>query len=320
MSDPDFEVLLQSPLDDPREPSGIGWYLIGGGAGLVAVVALAWLGGFGMTNRAEPSVTVATPAAAETTTTPVAAAPTETPPYPEGYVDVNGDVGAKPIHVAIAEDSFVVAVSLATRRGVEPAGALRPLGGDWRLDHADGTSSQARRMIADRFHPGVYSVEFAGRPRPNDVLRVTESWEPVAVEQVARVPYVDDAPFVFPPGIGIGLADGVGVAVEGYLARFTGKLSWTFVDSTAAPGVGAVEVALLDSDGEEIGSYAAADPDLNPLRGTDSRQLFWSPGLPVDQTGAVEVLLQAHFQLGAEAPLDAAFDLGDLPVVAWGDE
>jgi len=322
MSGADFESLLKSPLEAPRADGGTRWYLLGGGLGFGVVLALLAILASGSSSESAGSRSDMAPAVSATSVaTTVPDEPVEfVALLPDGYLPLTDDVGVKPVAAMAEGDGLLVSVAVAVRSGGDPAEVGRPLGATWLLERKDGSRMDASGLVADRVRPGIYSVQFPDSAQPGDALVMTERWDAVDILQEVTVPYTNDAPYRFPVPLTLQLTEDVAMLIEGQLGRFMGELSWLLEGSDGLLGIASVDVVLLDEAGEEIGGYGSDHGNLNPIDASDALQLFWLPDFPVDQTGAVEMLVRVRAQLSSRTVHDLRFELDGLPGSLGGRE
>ena len=211
MSQPKFDELLQSPLN---EPSRSRWWpvVLGGLIGAVATAAILMATGSNDPEDDSPAALVPTPS-----TTTITVPQAESSSFPLGYVAVSDTEAFKPHHVATAEDQIVVTMTTSYARDLDPTTQPWFLGGTWMLDTASGASIVSETTLFDDDVPGGFSVVFPVLPgtivEPQQ-LRLVERWEPMqstATVDVRSVPY-------WPP-VGV-LVEPLLVPMDGFGLRF----------------------------------------------------------------------------------------------------
>jgi hypothetical protein len=308
MSDPDLELLLQSPLDDESEPSGLGSAVLGLIAGSVGVIGLSLILGLWATPDDTPTGTVGDTVAAATDPTPE-----PTISFPDEFSEVSGSIAMKPIATVMGDTGFTVSFATATSRETDPQTTPVPLGGRWQLESVGGTVTGATRLVYDWLHTGVIGVEFAESPSDGDTVRMTERWDPDERTGSADVPFTG-TPFTTTDAVDIDLGDDITLRLTQIdLGRHLGRVTWTLSGPGEPTGIAAVEIEVVDQDGATVGTYPSMPSLRDPTRSSGVVDLFWDRGFGAHPDDGSFIEIAATVQLIAATPVDVVFGLETAP-------
>jgi hypothetical protein len=310
MSEIDYAELFKSPLDDEPDSRSSRWGPIAGG--LIAGVLL--VGGIAILNSSDETA-FATTTAAPTTTTIAAAVPEELS-YPPGFTEIAPGLAAQPFELIRHDDSLLVAFHSAVRRNTDPADAAWPIGGSWWLERTDDSGIEASRVVLGRTSPGMFAVEFPrsgeGGAAAATTVRMIERWDLETESGVERIPF-DGEPFDMPEPLIVPVSDSATLVIdELQLGAFIGRVGWRLDGADEPIGRVLVEVALLDSAGEEVGTYESFPVIIEPA-GDGIIEIFWQEPFPIDQEGAVTAEVRYTVGLVEVVATDVVFDLQGVP-------
>lgn len=308
MTDPDFETLLRSPLDDEPEPSGWGSAVLGFVGGGVVVIALSLILGLWTT----PDETPSTNPAADATTTETAAMVETANSYPDGFSDIGGSVAMKPVAVVTGDDGFVVSFATTTDRASDPAATPGPLGGRWQIESVGGSVTGATQLVYDRTHTGVIGTVFPGYPSEGDVIRMTERWDPDERTSSIEIPFTG-TPFSTIDAAELDLGDGITLRLDQLeLGRHLGQVVWGLSGEDNPKGVAAFEVEIVDDEGAAIGAYLSMPSPRKPMP-AGVIDLFWDQGFNAHPDRGSAVRITATVQLVSPEPVDVIYELDSIP-------
>ncbi len=310
MSGPDFETLLQSPLDDESEPSGWGSAVLGLIAGSVGVIGLSLIFGLWATPDDTPTGAFGDTVAAATDPTPE-----PTISFPDGFSEVSGSIAMKPVATVMGDTGFIVSFATATSRETDPKTTPVPLGGRWQIESVGGTVTGATRLVYDWLHTGVIGVEFAEPPSDGDTVRMTERWDPDERTGSVDVPFTG-TPFITTDAtdIDIDIGDGITLRLtEIELGRHLGRIAWTLSGPGEPRGVAAFEVEIIDQEGEAVGTYLSMPSPRDPTKSAGVVDLFWDRGFNAHPDEGSIVRITGTPELISTEPVDVVFDLALVP-------
>lgn len=308
MSRPDLEALLQSPLDDDREPSGWGSAALGLVAAVVAVVGLSLALGLWTTAEEAP------PGAASGPEPPASGSVVEpASPFPDGFSAISASVGMKAVAMVVEEAGVVVSFAAATERGSDPLTTPAPLGGRWQIEGTDGSVVGASRLIYDRAHSGVVGAAFPELPNEGDVVRMTERWDPDERSGSSEIPFTG-TPFTTTDAVDIDVGDGVRLGLSQVdLGRHLGRIVWTLSGPGEPTGITSFDVLMIDQEGVVVGNYVSMPGPRDPTQSAGVVDLFWDQGFNVHPDEGSTVRVTATLQLVSPEAVDVVFDLTLVP-------
>jgi hypothetical protein len=310
MSEIDYAELFQSPLDD--EPGGRGgrWGPIAGGliAGVLVIAGIAML-------DSSDEIVPATATMAPTTTTIAASAPEE-PSYPPGFTEIAPGLAAQPYELIRQDDSLLVAFHTAVRRDTDPGDVAWLIGGSWWLGGSDDSGIESSRVVLGRSSPGGFAVEFprsgGGGEAGVSTVRMIDRWDLEAESGVEQIPF-DGEPFEMPQPLTIPISDSANLVIDQLqLGAFIGRVSWRLDGGDDPIGRVVVEATLLDTAGEEVGSYGAFPFILDPTA-DGMIEVFWQGSFPPQQEVAVTAEVGYTVGLVEVVATDIEFDLQGVP-------
>ncbi len=309
MSGPDFESLLQSPLDDESEPSGWGSAVLGFVGAVVAVVGLSLILGLWTTPDESPMAVIAA-GTAPSATGSTAEAPSS---FPEGFSAVIDSVAMKPVAIVAGDTGFIVSFAAATSREADPETTSIPLGGRWQLESADGSVTRTTGLVYDGLHTGVFGVEFAGLPNDGDTIRMTERWDSDERAASSDIPF-PGTPFSMVGTHALDLGNGVTLRLDHLdLGRHLGQIVWTLSGPGDPMGVAVFEVSLVDSEGETVGGYVPMPSPRDPTAVGGVVDLFWDRGFDVHPDEGSVIRIAATVRLASPKGVDIAYELESVP-------
>lgn len=304
MSTPDFEELLRSPLDDGGEDRGrISWLPLATGAFVGVALGAALAAALG--NSVDEPATTTTVLAddGDTAVVTVVADPT---PFPAGYTPISTDVAVRAEEPVTGTGRTLVPLTMAVQRGVDPAEAARPLGGQWEVSTGNTTVTSVR-TVYDPEHPSVFSVEFPGLASPPLEMRLVERWDPRPAQGETTLPW-SDLPFASEEPVAIALGGGASVTLTKVeMGNFIGRIEWTLGEGDLA--IVDIEVGLYLEDGSLHGEYASGPVDLDPEPGEGFIDYFWLSGFSVDQDDASTMTIRVTASRGERIPVDIEIPL-----------
>ncbi len=308
MSGPDFETLLQSPLDDEPESNGWGSAVLGLIVGSAGVIGLSFILGLWATPDETPAMMVTDTVASATDP------PGElTTSFPNGFSEISDSVAMKPTATVAGDTGFIVSFATATNRDADPETTPVPLGGRWQLESAGGSVTDATRLVYDRLHTGVIGVEFAGYPSNGDILRMTERWDSGERTGSASISFTG-TPFTTTDAVSIDLGDDTTLRLTQIeLGRHLGRIVWTLSGSGEPTGVASFAVAMINQQGETVGDYLSMPSLRDPTRSSGVVDLFWDRGFNAHPDEGSVVEIAATVQLVAPEPIDVVFALDTVP-------
>ena len=308
VTDPNFETLLRSPLDDESESNGWGSAVLGLVGGGVAVVGLSFILGLWTTPTGATSTSPATDTVSSATNESVEAANR----YPDGFTDVGGSVAMKPVAVVTGDTGFIVSFATAAGRGTDPATTPDPLGGRWQIESVDGSVASTTQLIYDRRHTGVIGAEFSGYPSEGDVIRMTERWDPGERAASLEVPFTG-TPFSTTGAPELDFGDGVTLRLNRLeLGRHLGQIAWSLSGASRQGGVAAFDVEIVNNEGESVGAYRSMPIPREPATAGDVG-LFWDRGFNVHPDEGSVVRITATVMLVSPQSVDVVFELDSVP-------
>lgn len=307
MNDIDYEELIRSPLDglddDPVSP----WLIAG--VGVMVGVAVGYL------------MTILIGSDTTTTTTPspsvtaiAAPAVVTAPDYPEGYLELAPDLGARVEEVIVADDVITVGFAAAVSRGADPAATPWPRGGSWQLEAASGTTVDSARVIVGGFSPGAFSVQFPasdfnGEEEFNSI-RLVDRWDTKQFSGSTSLPFTGE-PLAIDEALSLPVSQDVTLLLTQLaLGRFQGLIEWEITGADLGATVDAV-VRLRDDDDAEVGSYAAF-PQVLPPDIDGVIDVNWQQSFPIDQEGAVTMVVEYTVDVVQSVPVSIEFPLTDV--------
>jgi hypothetical protein len=270
VSQPKFDELLQSPLN---EPSRSRWWpvVLGGLIGAVATAAILMATGSNDPEDDSPAALVPTPS-----TTTITVPQAESSSFPPGYVAVSDTEAFKPHHVATAEDQIVVTMTTSYARDLDPTTQPWFLGGTWMLDTTSGASIVSEATLFDDDVPGGFSVVFPVLPgtivEPQQ-LRLVERWEPMQSTATVDVRSVRIGP------VGV-LVEPLLVPMDGFGLRFdqiwipnieSGDARWALDGDPQPRGLVSLTVEMMGPDEQLIATGQPWAATIRPF-GLDASQ------------------------------------------------
>jgi hypothetical protein len=309
MNEIDYEELIRSPLDDLEGRSRNGWGIAVAGAAFGLLLGYLFIVGLG--GREEPTVG-STDAPATTLAPPVF----ETPDYPPGYVEIAPDLAARVEEVILGEEIITVAFSSAVKRGSDPTVANWPVGGNWLLESAAGTTAASERVVVGRSNPGAFAVQFAAQPFNGETtfteVQAFAFWGVDYLSGSIEAEF-DGEPFTAPETLTSSVNHDVTLIVPKLtLGRFLGSVEW----QTTGADLGTtmqIEATLLDENGDVIGSFRGFPGFVEPADHGIS-EINWSEPFPTGQEGAVSLSLDYTVGVVSEVPVSLDFDLSSVAV------
>ncbi|MDJ0663285.1 MAG: hypothetical protein QNJ75_01915 [Acidimicrobiia bacterium] len=305
MSEIDYEELIKSPLDDEKQTPDTAWSVAVPGAAVGLL--LGWLLTLGGGDGAEPASTTAV-----TTSRPPDAAVVSD--FPPGYGELAPDLGAAGTEVVLTDESTIVAFTTAAQRGTDPVEVAWPIGGEWLLESAAGTTIESTRVVNGRFSASAFSVHFP--PQGEDTTyvqaRLIERWDVEHVTGSVELPFTEE-PFSIDEPLSVPVDQSLTLIIPRLdLGSFLGTVEWRTVGANLGTTV-QMTIRLFDAEGGIVGSYERF-PEVREPSEEGTLEFSWSEPFPIDQEGAVTVSLEYTVGVVTSVPVSLAFDLTEVPV------
>jgi hypothetical protein len=314
---PDLSALFAPPVTGRGPgPGGRRWAMVVGiVAGAAAVVAGFWV------VRSTEGADVVAASPSTTTTTEAVAAPEEMA-FPPGYVPVTDLVAVRPAAGVEADDTLIITMTTAVRRGLDPAHTTPFQSGRWTLETTGGYTLESGGTAFDPPVPGTFSVLFplGGRTDAQPVrLVLDESWQRDDRYETVDLGTVE-LPFELAEPIDVDLG-ATTLGIDGLvIASDFASMHWFTTDGRLAVVSGYLEVG----GGAQPRTYGPADPSRFDIYGGpvfvdpqgSSGVVEFRLRTPVADEGSTtgDGVLSLSITLVDATPVDVEFDVTGLVV------